>query len=67
MGESLDSLDGFSSLTALMMNSYLLMTAAQVSKPEPLSSSSDLKNYPELNNLVAKRLPECSLVGRLNE
>ena len=52
-----NSLDGFNNLTDLMMSSYLLMTAAQVSKPKPAGIPCDLSAYPELDGLVHQKVP----------
>jgi len=58
MGENLNSLEGFSDLTSLMMDSYLLMVAAQASRPVQSGTFTALDDYPALKSLVEKNLPE---------
>lgn len=58
MGESLDNLDGFEQLSDMMMKSYLLMVAAQVSKEKHNPLPDALASYPELDTLIAKSFPD---------
>ena len=58
MGESLDNLDGFEQLSDMMMKSYLLMMAAQVSKEKHNPLPVALSEYPELDTLMANSFPD---------